>query len=639
MSAEDTLDAAAKPNFDRIRAVLAENEAKVLNTERAGTEERHTLVAGNAEIWRSWDLPTTDDISTYLDYLTEYTSAANQKASAYVTDPMVSGDKVEGVFRQVAARRLTIGGKTVMAQGLRRVYAPTTAKLLAARPYKKTNENEILEALGLAPGEGDNIAFVWLDINPTSETTLMGLADAGFVTALTATGYTYVMRKFEHLEDNTARFIVALKKVAWNAFDAADPDITTNDNNGTEKQRTSQTWININKGDALTNLYTGASKYNVITVRISEKSDGALVIERTQLKETYGASNSEIEELETDTLNPLGLETGAFARVTIINENLKLKSSAYGTLASGDSGYTLLGYKELLGENGLWSKRWSYIKATWTNTAGSEGTLLPARLPQNGISNPGGYGEGKSKIASGVPIASAAAMLVNIAAETNYTLTEAQWQERGNGEAAFSLQQHRTFPYGTSSVDAPVLQRELLPISMTYIVNQVIVDIKVKQEAKAYFIWRRAAASRISAIVTAAKAIANYATWFTGQYGVAAGWLVDEVDVDHHPDGAADITAIITIPNWGLFTWEHWNTESEIYYVWDYMRDSDGLIDYQIQYGIQTAKRRTETDIIEWLNTMAETYYLVQGSGWSQSGDNKYTGKAIWIEDEIPGPP
>lgn len=612
----------ADSSIQLFRSALPENGAKSLEQ----FDDAQSLYAGNATRQRVWALTTTANCRKLLDCLNLYTSAKNAKPQVYVVNPMCDGETWDGTFRQVEAKRLRVKGRTLISQTLKRVYLPNTFAELAVLNYRKSNENEILAPFGYGPGEGDKLACIFNDINPAAESKCMGFSDANLA-SLPGSGWTYVDRLFTLNQDNTATFTVILRKITWSAFSVAAPDITVYQDKTTEKEKKTEIWIGINKDDALTGLYTTVpSKYNAIAANISEVGEGAINITRTLLKETYGASAAEIEELETDTLNPLGLEVASYARVTIINENLKLKTSAYGTLAAADSGYTLIGYKENLGDNGLWNKYYIYAKVTWTNWD-TENTA-PARIVQTGVSNPGGFGEGKSEQATGVPVANAESAIAHLAADNDYTLRNLQWQERGNGEAAFRFDQQRTFDYGSAgTVTAPTLIR-----TRNYLHGQT---------AAAYFVWHRVAADRIDAVETAAKLIANYTTWFTGQYAAGDGWKVSEVWKDEDGDGAADVFAEVKIPETSNTTLESWywtQSGAAPTVVWQYIRDSDGVIIRQIELYILWAARYSAENIIAWLTSLSGND-LLNISDWTRIGEYKYLGKAVWINSETPGPP
>jgi hypothetical protein len=248
---------------------------------------------------------------------------------------------------------------------------------------------------------------------------------------------------------------------------------------------------------------------------------------------------------------------------------------------------------------------------------------------QTGVSNLGGFAEGKSEQASGVPVASAEGAIAALAADNDYTLNDLKWRENGNGEATFAFEQRRTFDYGSGgTVNAPTLIRD-----RNYLHGQ---------RAAAYFVWHRVAADRIAAVVAAAGTLSNYTTWFTGEYASADGWRVSEVWQDEDGDGAASVFSEVKVPSNTNSTLEDWNwTQSGTAPTveWQYVRDADGVIVRQIQLYILWAARYSMDDIVDWLTDESGTYDLLSISDWTRVGDHKYLGKAVWINQEIEGPP
>jgi len=600
----------------RCRAVLAENKAKAVNLERFDGDSVHSWANGFAEEWRMWELPTTDDASLYLDFLTTYTSAANAKASQFVTDPRIAGEKLDGVWRQVAARKMRRGGKVYLVQGLRRVYTPASVAELAALPYRRTRKHEILAPFSLGAGEGDEVGFVWEDLNPSNETAFRALTAAALVKDLPGAGWTYVDRAFTHQGSNVAQGVVVFRKVAWSAFDYSKPDLTEYQNYGTEHQEIDESYFGINNTDALANLYTAAAKYNVMRVKITERGDGALNITRTSIHEVYGSAGpGAVQALSQETMNVHGLVAGTLDGVLVINENLKALTSAYTALPGG---YTLAWMKEQLQGSGLWNKYYFYSKATWTNTTPT--------YTQNGRGDVGGWGESKHEIANGVPIADAATKVAAKAADTGFVIGNVSFQEGLPGEARIGCEQRKTFDYGSgAAVDAPVKVR--------------ILPVWGKQRGGVEFWWPRVTPARIDTVVGKAELLASYNTWFTDAYPSASGWAVQQVEIRREPDGAATVVGTLGIPTETAdSTFESWYAATDVWYSKGYVRDSDGEIIKTITYGNQRAHRITQGDAEDWLtakNAAISPKTLLKGdSGITRPGPNRYVADACWIESE-----
>lgn len=189
--------------LERCRAALAESRAKAA-ADGPGQDSKHSSVAGHAEEWRMWELPSPADCALYLEFLTTYTSAGNASPGGTVRDPLIAGEKLAGVWRQVVARKRRVNGRIAIVQGLRRVYAPKSAEELAALPWRRGDEGKVLH--------GDEGRFVWEDLDPENRATFMGLPSASVLSAMELSGeWGYLDRAFDHHEANVARGIFTLK--------------------------------------------------------------------------------------------------------------------------------------------------------------------------------------------------------------------------------------------------------------------------------------------------------------------------------------------------------------------------------------------------------------------------------------------
>ena len=614
----------------RCRAVLAENKAKAVNLERFDVDAVHSWANGFAEEWRMWELPTTDDASLYLDFLTTYTSAANAKASQFVTDPRIAGEKLDGVWRQVAARKMRRGGKVYLVQGLRRVYTPASVAELAALPYRRTRKHEILAPFSLGAGEGDEVGFVWEDLNPSNETAFRALTAAALVKDLPGAGWTYVDRAFTHQGSNVAQGVVVFRKVAWSAFDYSKPDLTEYQNYGTEHQEIDESYFGINNTDALANLYTAAAKYNVMRVKITERGDGALNITRTSIHEVYGSTAAgAVQALRQEKVGICGLHPVTLDRVLVINENLKLVSSAY-TATPAD--YALEDMREELNGLGLWNKYWLYVKTTPTNTTPS--------WYQNGWMNPGGHEEGTEHIAPGIPVASAQAKLLAITPDSGYAVEAGSWAEGAYGSAILRKRQAMTWAAGWNVTGNGPVQIGWEPAVG-------------RQPARDTWAWFGVPSASVATVLAAAKSLATYT-------GYAAPWVVAGVQIHWMGYKAANVIGTLESPNAGTEPTKG-SSDDELwgdgtagaYILTELIRDADGLPIYYVQYGVAEGRAGSEGSAINQINACVATSgraysspfsgtagkLLCRGTDWRRVKDWAYEWKAVWIEDEGVGEP
>jgi len=303
-------------------------------------------------------------------HLKQYTDAKNCNPTTpveteYVTDPDV-GRASSFTGKWVHSGCSQVQESDLLVQYLTRVYDITTNAELWAREALPTYDNEILNLFGLQEAEGDAVAFVIYALTKESRAFCMAISDSDLQSNLAGAGWTYANRRFEvDPETNSARFIVACRKVANNSFSVGSPDLEWYQYKTTKQERKHQLWILVDNDDALTGLYTGDSGYNVTDVTISEAEGGSLRIHRTQLLEAYGAVDDAYDEERTEVLNPHGIQSGTKYHVTVKNHHLKSLATAYGTIHSSHTGYTLVDTAEEEEGNGLYTKIYKYEKVSW----------------------------------------------------------------------------------------------------------------------------------------------------------------------------------------------------------------------------------------------------------------------------------
>ena len=195
---------------EQCRLQLAEKEAKWVN-------ETLNDALGRLSITRKWKVGH-DRIDSALEYLNTYgfTTGTGEGTLDTITNPTMGDEAFAGTFRQVRCFDGATGGDAGWVyQELRRVQAPATEAALAALKHLRTQEEEIVRPFGFTSGQKWDEAFVFYDLNPNSKAAVEAFAAANLVTQLPGAGWTYVDRKWQNGEDNTATFVVLFQKVAW----------------------------------------------------------------------------------------------------------------------------------------------------------------------------------------------------------------------------------------------------------------------------------------------------------------------------------------------------------------------------------------------------------------------------------------
>jgi len=606
-------------SLDGIRTMFSESEAASFD----GADEGISRLNGHSTFFRCWRFFSAVNVKKGLEFLREYVSGKNDKPSLYVENPLVDGEVMEGKWRQTGVKPVADKKRVTVVQALRRVFFPVSAAALSAMGFKRVVGTEVLDLFGLAEGTGGELAFVWEDLDPEAEFSLLAISAADLLTltgGVTGTWRVAVTR-FTLQGDDVGKFEVLFKRASFVAADFSTADLIDYTNYDTEKQGIRESWFNVPNTTDLTGVFsTSRTGYCVGSVSVAESGNGTLRVSRDLVHVAQGdVSAGVLSEEGKITLNAHGIETGVLDVVTVINEDMKLKSSAYTALPSG---YTLVDTSEKLQGNGLWSKFYRYEKATWDNWTSTQ----PTRFKSLGVSNPSGNGKAVQRIAAGVPLANAVAAVENVAATAGYLVGSASLSEREKGEGVLSVSEAVVFDYGTSTVTAPSYASENLALG--------------NENPSAQFVWERVSPTRIETVRAAAKLLANFNSWFTNAYPAGDGWGVRNVTVQRDADGAADVRATLGIPaDGGTRTLETWGGTTDVVVSYSYVRNTDGLIIREIEYSTQYKMVWSLHDGEAWLDDMSDSYDLVsQYSGTDGGAGGKYLAKAVWISDEVEVP-
>ena len=122
-------------------------------------EDSHIALFGDATHFRAWPLESTHYAPQLLAYLDDYTDAGNATPQTYVQNPTASEQTWPGYWGGATHRRIRRGDKTFIVQGLRQVFVLAAVSDLAALTPQVMEQEEILQAFGLQPGEADRIAL------------------------------------------------------------------------------------------------------------------------------------------------------------------------------------------------------------------------------------------------------------------------------------------------------------------------------------------------------------------------------------------------------------------------------------------------------------------------------------------------
>lgn len=174
------------------------------------------------EVQRDWhyiDPTKSDTLYTALNAITSYNSGIKVNKQLYSGKFIVS--KVVPI--EESDRTVTIRQQLVKVN----VVTSDIADLAALTPTI-TQDNEILKLFDFEEGEGDNIVYVYKNIDPANRSICMDYSDSDLVTNLPGAGWSYLERRFKEEDDNTGTFAVAFKKTEWTNSTGSSPNKAIN---------------------------------------------------------------------------------------------------------------------------------------------------------------------------------------------------------------------------------------------------------------------------------------------------------------------------------------------------------------------------------------------------------------------------
>ncbi len=405
-------------------------------------------VAGTHVLRRIFTGHEPQKMEQALQLLDTFASAKNKTPTNLVIDPIASKETFPGTWA-VSSNSLgkaTEGEEQLegIVQEMFRVHSPINAGQLAGLPFRRTLNNEILQLFDFQTGEGDSLAIIWSNISPTlaSETALMAITDAALVAQFGST-YSYASRRFDRKgENNTASFMLLLRKVAWNAWShdsyAADTLVYGPNVGATnEKEFIKKTWLWIQIADVATAVSDARSGTNVtpeaghvITdVNVINQGNGSFHIIQTQRKQVNA-----VDETEASVLNPHGIQTGTLSKTFTQYENFLPGDLPAGASLTAD---VILNKKFIQG-NGLWGRLVVTKIPTWAKTWSDTVKTIER--------NVGGHGLSELREAAGVPESGRAAAFTaaQTTSDANTRLvTMVRLIEKADGERVIQSNERR----------------------------------------------------------------------------------------------------------------------------------------------------------------------------------------------------
>jgi hypothetical protein len=353
------------------------------------------------------------------DDLRQRTSVKNAPSvdKNYVEDPQVGhvapgssqGKVYKGRYRGVSVRTETRGGSGVVIQTLAYGLVVSPDKLPVAELVSDDRKLIRPHAINNVPVK-DQQEYRYRGIDPAYVETI--------AQTIALTGGTIEVRTVR-MQDGSHNIHILVDVVTWGNFTYTSPDLTWKDNEGTQHERLNKIWHGIKNTDTLTGLYTPAAGYNVMQVNLTENLDGSITVQRVEYKEA--SADADLNEA----LKAHGLYPGVMTRVINLKEAYKTEPALVPIAGA------VTEWRTDLRPDGLWNSRQVNETVSWPNTTP---TYTIERFDGNG-----GWEESSGYIATGVPIAGAAAFVTALKANT--TIKAAAWRDAGQGEAVIEYVQ------------------------------------------------------------------------------------------------------------------------------------------------------------------------------------------------------
>lgn len=453
--------------------------------------------------WAAFD-ETSPDLTWYTNKTTPHERIIEMWFKVNNDDALSNLYQVENPSGDIKynAMRVDITERRDGAVNVRREYW-REAKGASAGDIEEVDQ-ELIEPFALVSGTMDRITVV--------NHNLLAKGDA-FLTGANISGYTQTQPLREEFNKSTGLYDVyrVYEKVTWTAWSTNPAASETEYFNigtdsgatqGSEQDGILKTWHGIQKADlstAMGELRDGTghvgeeSGYIITGTSVRDNKNGSLTFTQTQHKRI---DNVDVDE-EQHT-NPLGF-TKHDGKLEFIRTVYKdFSKTALDTAVSGESapaGYALVRNPEDIQADGIWQRVYTYIKATWSNTAGSSpDKTLDTRIvygwrnydPQNGTD---GFDVKKIDGGDGIPNGDAVEILGNEAPEdANHVIDSLVLTERANGEVSIRKQQTKSREI-TGAIDESfqadsgrqqererVLFLNLIPADATLVYNDAVTN-------------------------------------------------------------------------------------------------------------------------------------------------------------------
>ena len=228
-------------------------------------------------------------------------------AIASYTNPQVDAQTYTGKFANASPYAKEDGTRAIdIGQALIKITAIANVDALAALTPLLLQNNEIITLFDFEEGEGDDITYIYRNLDPASRTTVMDISDSDLVSHLPGAGWSYADRHWKNLSNNTAEFSAVFRKVSWTNISGTTPNQVIDDRvilgYKNYNPQTAAEGHNVQKIDGGRGLpiaqaeevrdnETSDSGYSIDSIQLNELGNGQASIQKTQTKQRAIGSN------------------------------------------------------------------------------------------------------------------------------------------------------------------------------------------------------------------------------------------------------------------------------------------------------------------------------------------------------------
>jgi len=454
-------------------------------------EESAVLVSCTSQSWvgsrtlaRRWTKIRDRDMEEVVKFLDTYSSVTNKEPTSFVENPMAGHETYPGTWAHQTATmsKSNPDGESLVgvSQTLQEVFPIAAIADLAALNRRRVKDDKREAEFDFQDGRADDITLVFPFLLPdaATETACMSAISEADLLTLAPAGYIFFQRQWQvDTEAHVAEFTVKFKAVTWNVWGHTGgvEDYREYSNAGATNasERMTRTWVNIRNADvpaaveALRAGTTTPDEYRLRSINVANHGNGACTISvqegRVDLQ-GYGDGYEVLRPFgwpeciglrETQYIEFTGFKGKADLLAVAEPPDDPVPSPIVPTGAAvPPAGFTYTGHEGGTDGDGLYGRKYTYEKVTWSNVG-------PTVFKTVGEQNTQGNDIIQTKQACALPQGQVVAAFAAIAADAGYVLTSKGINPVGNGEFSLTAAQEIVYA-GTTAAGALLVELSIV---------------------------------------------------------------------------------------------------------------------------------------------------------------------------------